>query len=416
MTTKFTWLILEQRKKVWVRVVAFACLAAASVVFARLASTYVPQSWTGLVSVEAVDQLLEIMASSMLAVTTFSLSVAVSAFTAAAQSATPRATTLLQEDPTTQNVLSTFLGAFIFSLVALLALKGGFYSDVGVVVLFAATAFVVLLVILAFLRWISHLMTFGRIGDTLDRVEAAAAHAFALRQANPCLGAQICKGERPEDAEPIYATSIGYVQHIDVQSLSDCADKVQTRLWVQAVTGDYVHERTVLAYCEAALDDTVQGKIRAAFTCDRARNFDQDPRFGLTVLSEIASRALSPAVNDPGTAIDVIGRLLRVLSAWRAEHVDTPRFERVFVPPIRAEQLLNDAFNAIGRDAAQVREVHLCLYDALQALTKISPETFKGPAAEVARRAVLHAQKSDMIADEQGEVLAAAKVIADRAD
>ena len=34
------------------------------------------------------------------------------------------------------------------------------------------------------------------------------------------------------------------------------------------------------------------------------------------VLAEIASRALSPAVNDPGTAIDVLGRLVRVLSRW----------------------------------------------------------------------------------------------------
>ena len=168
MTSKITWIFFGQLKKVWVRVVAFASLAAASVILARVAGAYIPDAWTGLVGTEAVDQLLEIMASSMLAVTTFSLSVAVSAFTAAAQSATPRAANLLQQDPTTQNVLSTFLGAFIFSLVALLALKGGFYSETGVVVLFATTALVMLLVILAFLRWIAHLMTFGRIADIID--------------------------------------------------------------------------------------------------------------------------------------------------------------------------------------------------------------------------------------------------------
>ena len=34
-------------------------------------------------------------------------------------------------------------------------------------------------------------------------------------------------------------------------------------------------------------------------------------------MSEIASKALSPAVNDPGTAINVIGRLVRLLSTWQ---------------------------------------------------------------------------------------------------
>ncbi|WP_305804424.1 DUF2254 family protein [Stenotrophomonas sp. YIM B06876] len=38
------------------------------------------------------------------------------------------------------------------------------------------------------------------------------------------------------------------------------------------------------------------------------RSLDQDPRFGLLVLGEVASRALSPAINNPCTAIDVIGR------------------------------------------------------------------------------------------------------------
>jgi uncharacterized membrane protein len=46
------------------------------------------------------------------------------------------------------------------------------------------------------------------------------------------------------------------------------------------------------------------------------RYFDEDPRFGLITLSEIASRALSPAVNDPGTAIQIISSYVRLFSLW----------------------------------------------------------------------------------------------------
>lgn len=53
-------------------------------------------------------------------------------------------------------------------------------------------------------------------------------------------------------------------------------------------------------------------QIARAFLIGDERTFDDDPRFGLVVLSEIASRALSPAVNDPGTAIDIIGTFVRL--------------------------------------------------------------------------------------------------------
>ena len=61
----------------------------------------------------------------MLAVTTFSLNVMTSAYGSAANNVTPRATRLLREDPVTQNVLSTFIGSFLFSIVGIVVLKTG---------------------------------------------------------------------------------------------------------------------------------------------------------------------------------------------------------------------------------------------------------------------------------------------------
>lgn len=55
--------------------------------------------------------------------------------------------------------------------------------------------------------------------------------------------------------------------------------------------------------------------VNRAVVLGADRSFHMDPRFGLTTLAEIASRALSPGINDPGTAIDVIKRLIRILIA-----------------------------------------------------------------------------------------------------
>jgi uncharacterized membrane protein len=39
------------------------------------------------------------------------------------------------------------------------------------------------------------------------------------------------------------------------------------------------------------------------------RTIDQDPGFALRVMVDIAARALSPAINDPTTAVQVLARV-----------------------------------------------------------------------------------------------------------
>lgn len=80
---------------------------------------------------EAVDSILQIIANSMLAITVFSLSTMVAAYAKASAGATPRATELLLQDNTAQNALSTFIGAFLYSLVGIIALYMGVYGESG---------------------------------------------------------------------------------------------------------------------------------------------------------------------------------------------------------------------------------------------------------------------------------------------
>ncbi|WP_431357193.1 DUF2254 family protein [Pseudomonas syringae] len=117
----------------------------------------------------------------MLAVTTFSLSTMVTAYGAASSGVTPRATTLVMEDTTTQNALATFIGSFLFSLVGIIALSTGVYGAQGRVLLFAATIVVVILIVYTLLRWIDHLSKLGRMGETIDLVEKAAIDAIDHR-------------------------------------------------------------------------------------------------------------------------------------------------------------------------------------------------------------------------------------------
>jgi uncharacterized membrane protein len=108
-------------------------------------------------------------------------------------------------------------------------------------------------------------------------------------------------------------------------------------------------------------------RVRSALTVDHTRAFDQDPRFALLVVSEVASHALSPALNDEGTAIDVIGRLSRLLLDYRP-CPEAPRFPDVVLPRLQPAELVHAAFGPIVRDGAGHAAVMLRLQETLLAL------------------------------------------------
>ena len=389
MIGKTTWLLRRLFSQIWVRAVSFAVLGVATALAGIFLGPLIPDALGNRIGAGSVDQILSILASSMLAVVTFSLAVAVQAFAAAANTATPRATKLLQEDGTTQNVLATFVGAFLFSLVGIIALNAGVYGEKGRVVLFAATILVVALVVVALLRWIDHLMRFGRMGDTLDRVEKAATEALKTRARTPCLGGRPLPGAMPDNANKVCADQIGYIQHVDVEALSECAEELGAEIWLACLPGSFVHPAEALLGVSGAVpSDELTGRLRKAFTVESARTFAQDPRFGLIVLSEIASRALSPSINDPGTAIDVLGRLVRVLSHWRRPGDTEPDYPRLHVPPVRPAEMLEDAFQPIARDGAAIVEVQVRLQKALAALARIVPDEFSDAVSSMSAEAL----------------------------
>ena len=405
MVSQAVWFLKNYLHKIWVRATSFAILAVLTVALAQVASRFLPTEWTDLVEANAVDALLGILASSMLAVTTFSLSIAVSAFAAAANTTTPRATALLQEDTTTQNVLATFLGAFLFGLVGMVALKAGYYSQSGLLVLHVATAAVITLVVIVLLRWIGHLMTFGRVEDTLDRVEDAAVAAIERRIRNPWMGGVPRTKSPPQDAYAVYSKTTGYVQHIDMIALSEQAEALGIRLWISAVPGTFVHTSDPLFHMEGGeIGDADLTELCKGVTIERQRTFDQDPRFGLIVMSEIAARALSPSVNDPGTAIGVIGRLVRVLSNWQRDVDAEIAFPRIIVPGLQADELLEHSFRSIARDGAGMAEVQIRLQKALTALARGDADTFGEPARDLARDALQRAEDAGLRHDEMAEL------------
>jgi uncharacterized membrane protein len=396
---RWQWILTHVTHRLWFRATLIGMLGIAAAMLAAVVDKYIPWKLPWDIGSEAVDSILTIIASSMLAVTTFSLNVMTSAYGSAANTVTPRATRLLREDPVTQNVLSTFLGSFLFGIVGIVVSKTGAYGARGRVVMFVVTIGVIALIVVSLVRWIDYLTHFGQVGETTKRVEEATREAIEARLKAPSLGGAPLldpANEVPKSAVAVVAEAIGYIEHIDMSALSQWCDEADAELYLPINPGAFVYADTSLAWFTGKADggsgEAMAAAVRKAFSIGETRGFDQDPRFGLAVMSEIASRALSPAVNDPGTAIDVIGRNTRLMSLWakgcgpQAAPKDTP-YPRVRVPPLTSGDLFEDAFMVIARDGAAMVEVQLRIQKALAALGRMGDEAFRAAAVQQANLA-----------------------------
>jgi uncharacterized membrane protein len=310
----------------------------------------------------------------MLAVTTFSLGIMVQAFRSAAGQATPRVYRLLMQDMTTLNVMSVFVGAFLFSLASIVMFRAGFYGDSAAVIVFAMTMVCILLIVVAILRWIAHLSQLGSLHHTLTLVERSATQPLERLAKTPNLGARPASDapRAPDDAKALRSLESGYVQFISLAELNEQLKKQGATLWVYTPPGSWVLKGTPLAYVEGECDLSA---LLENFTLGDERTVEQDARFGLVILSEVASRALSPGVNDPGTAIDVIHRIERILWSMGQGMSDPkrdtkPQFERVIIGTVSATNLLHDGFASLMQDGGDRFDVMAQMLKAANRLSK----------------------------------------------
>lgn len=415
MKSKWRWWLGRLVRRIWFRATLFSIAGVLTALLAVALSPYIPAELPTKIGADAVDKILGIIASSMLTVTTFSLSTMVSAYSAATTNVTPRATTLVMEDSTTQNVLATFVGSFLFSLVGIIALTTGAYGDRGRVILFVVTLGVIVLIIVTLLRWIDHLSRLGRVTETTERVERATVEALRAWIEMPHLGGNRLSehGTRTREPNtPIYQTSVGYVQHVDAGVISAIAEEYDVDVAIVAIAGKLVAPKTPLAWVTGKVPEEARQQLAAAFTVGDVRSFDQDPRFGAAVLSEIASRALSPAVNDPGTAIDVISRAARVLAVLdgKSETKDV-EYPKLFVAPVTVEDLFDDLFLPIARDGAALVEVSLRLQKTLAILAQFNNPEFRIAVLEHSAVALKRCEASEMIEDDIAKIRKAADLL-----
>ena len=374
MITRLHNFVIRLRSALWFRP-TIASIGAAALALILAGTDRLLPEFIAIPEVDdgSVKELLKLLASAMLTVTTVTLSALLLVFNMAASQASPRALPGLMADEVTQNALSTFIATFVFAMAGMLGLALEAYDKSGLSLLFGCGLLLTIQALRYLVQWMHHIAGTLRLGNIVARVHTDTQNSLARFLADPYLGAHPVEGKREaEDGTATLATTrSAYLCGIDMDGLQEIAARNGLTIELMCRPGDFLHrDRPAMAIHigEERLDDGLREKLLGYFLLGEERSYHQDPLLGLQILGEVASRALSPGINDPKTAIICLDRLEALLSqaAQPPQQEDVPRHDRLSLPALTFQTMLDRAMHSIARDGATDIEVVLRQIAALE--------------------------------------------------
>jgi uncharacterized membrane protein len=269
--------------------------------------------------------LLIAVTSTMVTVIALLLGLAVVALQLSSTQFSPRLLRNFLRDRPNQVVLSVFVGTFGYSAAGLFEVGVSRGERVAEFPRFAVTVaigllFVSLALLVFFADHLAHSIQVDHIMRVAERATLRVISELPVSvEAAPAV---------PADAMTITAGSSGYVQVVYVEELLAAAHAGRVNIRLRPRVGEHVVAGSTLAWSwPASPDGPAPPAAGVAATLDRAvrigfeRTLEQDPGLGMRQLCDAACKALSPAINDPYTAIQAIEHLSVLYAALAARPI-----------------------------------------------------------------------------------------------
>lgn len=338
---------------------------------------------------QSVRALLTTVAGSLLGVAGVSFSVTITSLVLASQQFGPRLLRNFMKDSFNQLVIGLFIATFLYCMLIL-----QFTSNMEdarftpVVSMLAALALVVIdLLLLVF--YIHHVTESIHADTIISAVYEELTEHLDTQFLKPHEETSHLPAPEKTPAPAIFKNSgplrkltapfSGYLQAINQQALFELAKKRDIALNIHFQAGDYIMKGADLASClsqDKDLADDLKSEILSHFIVGNFRTPEQDARYAIRQLVEVALRALSPAINDPFTAITCIDRLGSAMSIIMerqlpvSEYYDDEGRLRLQLKPYSFDKLLAAAFDQIRQNTAHHTAVIISLLKTLQQLAE----------------------------------------------
>jgi uncharacterized membrane protein len=378
---------------------AGALLSAAEETFPG-ASSWVPQLlFPSHADPQVAQVILSDIATSTMTVVSIVFAILLMTLTLASMQFSPRILVSFARDRVTQRTLGLFLGTFSYCMAALPAARSfpSPFSPVATVMGAMVLAFACVCGLLYFIHHISQAISVNHIVDRIaSETEAVindlmpSPHRFPRASDTNPLDPRAWRGA-------VINRESGYIRFVDLTRLVSLAKTYRVRVHAPRRVGHFVPEAIPLLLASKPERITPEGaaEFRGAFDIGPARTLQQDVEFGVLQIVDVALKAISPAVNDPTSAISCVDQLSRILIRFASREppdsllFDPPGVVRVSIPWIGFERLLDSAFEQIRLYAKGDVAVSLRLLRAFGDIAATTQDpAYRGILLDRARRVV----------------------------
>lgn len=339
------------------------------------------------VNASSTQAILSLIATSTLTFVGVVFTITLVALQLASSQASPRVVRTFVRSLVTRATFGLFLATFTFSVVVL-ALEGPLESQQAQSRAVTAALVLVLMSLALFVVYVTQTMRLLQVSWVISEVarETRRSIAEAFPPDSAYLGVAAPDLSGPGAPEPLgtYAgdgtlldSRTGFLTEIDRSALVALAAAHDCVIALVRPVGDYLptYDPVYVVHGRAA---PPRAAVDACLRRGRARTLLQDPTFGFRQIVDIAIQALSPALNQPTTAVQAIDRLEDLL--LRLAHlpdrtglwVDDAETVRLMEPVDGWDYLLEVAFGEItsyGASSVAVTRRLLATYDALLGAT-----------------------------------------------
>ncbi|SEE94004.1 DUF2254 domain-containing protein [Ruania alba] len=286
---------------------------------------------------EGARSVLSTIASAMISVTGLVFSITMVVLQLASSQFSPRVLGNFLHSRITQMTLGVFVASFIFSLTVLRVVRSATATHEAFVpqVSVGLALLLVGLSVISLIAFIREITTSIQVSQVISDIGDATVRLVEGMRPEPVGedGAVLGKYSEPDEsiswsADPDQARlpvhmgeRHGHLVSIDYAALLTIAEDLDVVLVCEITVGEFRAEGQPLATIWGRSVDSSGGdeamaavaRVRSAFVFGTERSMFQDPAFGVRQLVDIAERALSPGINDPTTAVQVIDELHRIL-------------------------------------------------------------------------------------------------------
>lgn len=335
-----------------------------------------PLPFTLEMSSNAATWLLATVAGAMITTVGVVFSLTVVSLQLASSQFSPRVMRSFIRDRWSQRVIGLLVATFFYCVLVLPSISAEATDPAPRVSLTLAIALTVVTVI-GIIIHLDHLAHGLQVGNVVRVIaDEGAKVAAALDQVPPGMHEVDPRRfhDAPGDATVILAPRSGWISQVDIRQLLRAAPE-GTTVRMETRVGAYIHaDEALLTVWPPPSSRSREGLARAIGVSDM-RTVLQDVDFSIRQLVDIGLRALSPAINDPTTAVEVILKLGSLLRTFLTAPLPPPALQdgshRVLVQPwnLSHEEYVAHAFNQLRQTCLDQPEVAATMLRVLRMLS-----------------------------------------------